>query len=102
MKIITANSFLKVCSGIAMVMLAASALFFSVKKAEASPYANFKPMPVGNGKYMFQYEVSQAQNGTFYWQILVWNTETGAFKVYNWNKDGNWEDNFEKGLPSLP
>jgi hypothetical protein len=102
MKNLNPNSFLKVCSGIAIVMLSVSALFFSVKTAEASPSRNLNyPMPVGNGKYMYSYTVDQAQNGDFFWHVMVWNTETGSFKCYYWNR-GEWVENFEKALPALP
>jgi hypothetical protein len=101
MKNLNSKSFLKVCSGVAMVMFAMAALFFSVKTAEAAPVKNFSPMPVGSGKYMYSYTVDQAQSGDFFWHILVWNTETGAYKCYYWNR-GAWVENFETPLPALP
>jgi hypothetical protein len=108
MKNLNSNSFFKVCSGIALVTASVALLFFSVNRSVAAPTTNVeafsKMMPPGaSGKYMFSYTVDQAQNGDYFWHLMVWNSETGAFKCFYWDRaEQNWVENFGKALPALP
>jgi hypothetical protein len=110
MKNFNSTSFFKACSGIALVILAASAFFFSIKPTQATPQnmpgLYNKPMPVaGAGKYSFDYNLGIDANNDFYWQVWVANTETGAYKCYRWDREEQkWVKMFNESmaLPELP
>ncbi len=109
MKNFNSSAFLKACSGIALVIFACAALFFSVKPAQASPQ-NFpgmlnKPMSAGSGKYQFIYNVGYDSNNNFYWQMIIGNSETGGYKAYRWSVDDQkWMKMFDEcvAFPELP
>ncbi|MBC7861840.1 MAG: hypothetical protein IAF38_02625 [Bacteroidia bacterium] len=108
MKNFNSTSFFKACSGVALVLFACSAVFFSVRPAQASPQ-NFNQfsktnLPVGNGKYNLTYSIGS--DGTkFYWHMVVFNTETGGYSAFSWDRDNQkWTKLFKENtsLPELP
>ena|SRR6478735_2679948 len=101
--------FFTVCCGVSITILSVAALLYATKPATASgvPQSNFvTPAPAaGSGKYVMQYDVGQAQNGSFYWQVFAYNSETGSYKAFYWDSDAQgWVENFasSKALPGLP
>ena len=109
MKKLNVTSFVKVCSGIALVVFSLAALMYTVKPSFAAPddKANFdKYISAGeNGKYALQYEIGQEASGSFFWHVFITNTETGNYKAYQWNrKDQVWEPLFANSVkfPGLP
>ena len=109
MKNLNATSFVKVCSGIALVVFSVAVLMYTVKPSFAAPVdkADFGKsiLAAGNGKYALQYHVGQETSGSFFWHVFITNTETGNYKAYQWNrKDQVWEPLFANSIkfPELP
>ena len=109
MKNLNATSFLRICSGIALVVFSLAALMYTVKPSFAAPVdkVNFgKYVPAGeNGKYALQYEIGQDASGSYFWHVFITNTETGNYKAYRWDKDDQvWKPLFANSVkfPGLP
>ncbi len=81
-----ANNFLKIATGISAIMLSASALFYTLSPARATSYI---PNTTSNvGRYMIDYNyIPNAYNGKALYSFLVWDTETGASRLYYYNYD---------------
>ena len=97
---------LSICGGISMVLIAASLFFISVKSSFASQPANnlksFTPTMV-SGKYMMSYQVFKYNDGTEGYNILVWDSETGAGKIYYYDKGEKKMKHWESGnIPASP
>lgn len=103
------KKFLAVCSGISMLLLSASAFFFSIKSSVAGNENNsFVKSSVfqaagGNGKYMMNYQVFKYQDGGEGYNVLVWDTQTGKAKIYYYDSSEKKMKVWEAGaIPSNP
>ena len=72
---------------ISAVLLSASLLFFSVKPANAqSPQPSFSSRMDDGRRYdAVSSNVSTGGGGSCYGNFLIWNTQTGAYKVVSYN-----------------
>lgn len=107
MKVI--NGIFKLMIGCAVVLFSVAAVIYSSQNAQAElpTHSNSALYQSGSsGKYQFDYSVGQVdQTGAFYWQVMIFNSETGAYKAYYWSKsDQTWYENFNSStpIPSLP
>ncbi len=85
----TSKKVMAVCTGISMILLSASAFFFSIKssfagsetKSEFVRSSVFQAVSA-NGKYMMNYQVFKYQDGGEGYNVLVWDTQSGKAKIY--------------------
>lgn len=59
----------------------------------------------GGGNYRMAFQTGTSNNGTWYWQVWVYNIHNGNYKAYYWSpQDQKWLENFDGStkLPSLP
>lgn len=102
----SANSISKLILSASILILSVSCLIYVSKNAQAEPLikTGFSP-DASHGKYMMQYLANVDANGNFYWHMLLWNSETGNYKTYRWDRDAQeWKGLFSdsKAFPALP
>lgn len=102
-----ANSIFKLMIGASVLILSVSVLFYTAKSANAEQRINTSNMmPAGvSGKYMIQYVANVDGEGAFFWQMVIWDTETGNYKAYRWDRDAqDWKALFNncKAFPAIP
>ncbi|UXP32316.1 hypothetical protein N6H18_18415 [Reichenbachiella agarivorans] len=92
------NQFLNVCTGISMVIVAASLFVFSVISLNAEPTPELFEQQQTNkiGKYMMCAVHSDAL------RVIVWDTETGNSKIYVRSRSGFKPNIADDQLPSDP
>jgi hypothetical protein len=85
----TSKKIMAACTGISMVLVAASLFFFSIKSSVAGNENNNSIVKSGiyqaggaNGKYMMNYQVFKYQDGGEGYNVLVWDTQSGKAKIY--------------------
>ncbi|MFM2018438.1 MAG: hypothetical protein RL007_2094 [Bacteroidota bacterium] len=81
---VTSNDILKVCAGIATVVLAFAAFNFSIAPAHATPPTPQEFIQSGTdkiGKYQMSMSVATQGDKTM-WAVIVWDTETGQSRTY--------------------
>jgi hypothetical protein len=85
----------------AILVFSLAAIIYTSNPAYANDYP---PTLQDSGKYKFQYATGVDKEGSFYWHLMAYNSETGKFKIYYWNRESQaWTENFNgKDLPSLP
>ena len=95
------NAVSKLILACSVLIFAFAALFYSTNNVIANDMPEFMQ---SGGKYHIQYIPGLNKNGNFYWHVMVYNNETGNFKVYYWDVPSqSWNENFSgKGLPELP
>lgn len=79
----SANSILKVCIGISVVVLSLAAFNLSISKANAAPTPqDFQEAGTNKiGKYQMTMAVASQDDKTM-WAITVYDTETGQARTY--------------------
>lgn len=87
------------------MVTASTATAGNVNVDNFDPNTNFAPPAVGNGKIMMDYtSVHVPSQDKTYYEVLVWNTETGESKLYFYSYDSKrfkpYEENVQ--LPSNP
>ncbi len=95
------TSFLQKCIGIALVsgtlLFGSAALIGTINPAKAD-----NPTVVNaTGKIMME-QNSWIQDGGLFYYILVWDTETGKSKMYNFSKSQGAFKTSNTQLPSSP
>lgn len=106
----TSKKIMSVCAGISMVLLSASAFFFSIKSSfagnEIKPeFTKSSVFQTGgaNGKYMMNYQVFKYQDGGEGYNVLVWDTQTGKAKIYYYDTSEKKMKVWVQGaIPSSP
>lgn len=106
----TSKKILSLSAGISMVLLSASAFFFSIKSSfagnEIKPeFTKSSMFQAGgaNGKYMMNYQVFKYQDGGEGYNILVWDTQTGRAKIYYYSSNDKKMKVWNEGaIPSSP
>ena len=81
---VTSNDILKVCAGIASVVLAFAAFNLSIAPANAAPPTPQEFIQSGTdkiGKYQMSMSVATQGDKTM-WAVIVWDTETGQSRTY--------------------
>lgn len=81
---VTSNDILKVCAGIASVVLAFAAFNLSIAPANATPPTPQEFIQAGTdkiGKYQMSMSVATQDDKTM-WAVIVWDTETGQSRTY--------------------
>lgn len=92
-------SFLKVCAGLSMMIVATALLIFATK---FNPVQADSPATTNaTGKIMMS-ESGFVHNGTALYHVLVWDTETGRSKLYNFNANGAKMAKSPYQIPSSP
>ena len=111
------TSFLKICTGISILLVSASLFVFSLSQAVANDSPKSFPVapelmnsPQESGKIMFNMYRNPIYNssGEFkYWEVdaIAWNTETGKSKLY-WfglkDNEYNWNESERFSFPENP
>lgn len=91
------NAFQKIGLTIAAIIFSCAALFYSINPAQAD-----NPTTINNtGKIMMD-QNTLAYNGTYYYHILAWDTETGKSKIYLFKSASSSFAPTSYQLPSSP
>jgi hypothetical protein len=85
----SSKKFMRVCTGISMVLVSVSIFFFSIKSSFAGHETNNSLVKSAiyqaggaNGKYMMNYQVFKYKDGGEGYNVLVWDTQSGKAKIY--------------------
>ena len=89
----SAKSAMYIMFGIASIIFAVGTFVNNPLKADQPNFTQ------NTGKYMM-HQNSFVHNGNYYYQILVWDTETGKSKLYDIDNGNLVKAQF--GLPSSP
>jgi hypothetical protein len=101
------DSIFKIMMGLSILILSVSLLVFATKSSyanENSSTTSFMPSEVGaTPKYTLQYNSGVDGNGNFYWQMVLFNPESGAYRAYQWS-NGGWAALFpaHQAFPEFP
>jgi hypothetical protein len=91
------NAFQKIGLTVAAILFSCAALFYSINPAQAD-----NPTTINNTGKIMMNQNSFVHNGTYYWHILAWDTETGKSKMYGFNKSTATLGSASYQLPSSP
>lgn len=91
------NAFQKIGLTVAAVVFAFSALIYTINPVQADAPAT----TAETGKIMMQ-QNSFLHNGNFYYHIIVWDTNTGKSKLYNFESSNGQFKKSNYQLPSSP
>ncbi|MBK6951263.1 MAG: hypothetical protein IPH24_04245 [Crocinitomicaceae bacterium] len=101
------DSIFKIMMGLSILILSVSLLVFATKSSYANDNSATTPyMPAEGGaasKYTLQYNSGVDGNGNFYWQMVLFNRESGAYRAYQWD-NGGWSPLFpgHQAFPEFP
>jgi hypothetical protein len=91
------NAFQKIGLTVAAILFSCAALFYSINPAQAD-----NPTITNEaGKIMID-QNSFVHNGTYYFHILAWDTETGKSKLYSYKQSSGTIGTTNYQLPSSP
>lgn len=79
------KNFLSICLGISAVLVSLSLFLFSIQQLRANDsndFLNPTTVPLNTGKYWMDLEIDVQENGVRNEKVIVWDTETGASKIY--------------------
>jgi hypothetical protein len=91
------NAFQKIGLTVAAVVFAFSALIYTINPAQADAPAT----TAETGKIMM-HQNSFVHKGFYYFHVLVWDTNSGKSKVYNFNTSSARFEKAPYQLPSSP
>ena len=93
----------------ACLSLGVAAVLYSASPAQANEGPSLsdfvKPNQEMNaGKYRMQYATGLTKDGSFYWHMMAYDTETAKMSLFYWDRKGQqWKMNFNgQQLPKLP
>ena len=92
------------CIGIAAIVFASAFLVRSIQPANAAPKPTdfFSEETGSSGRFHVQFCPGVDGNGSFYFEAMISDTQTGKSSVYKWNRDTQvWED-FFTGKDAIP
>jgi hypothetical protein len=102
------DSIFKIMMGLSILILSVSVLVFATKTSYANDAStqSIPYMPAEGGaasKYTLQYNSGVDGNGNFYWQMVLFNRESGAYRAYQW-VNGGWAELFpgHQAFPEFP
>jgi hypothetical protein len=101
------DSIFKIMMGLSVLILSVSLLVFATKSSYANDdnrATSFMPAEgVSSSKYTLQYNSGVDGNGNFYWQMVLFNAESGAYRAYTW-ANGGWSPLFpgHEAFPEFP
>jgi hypothetical protein len=89
------TKFLQACLGVGFVMFSLAAVLYTLQPLKADQPTNTNT----TGKILM-HQNSFVHDGNYYFQVVVWDSETGKSKFYN--MDNGKLDVAEFSLPSSP
>jgi hypothetical protein len=101
------DSIFKIMLGLSILILSVSLLVFATKTSYANDATTksipYMPAETVGGKYTLQYNSGVDGNGNFYWQMVLFNPESGAYRAYQW-ANGGWSALFpgHQAFPEFP
>lgn len=100
------DSIFKIMMGLSILILSVSLLVFATKSSYANDTSGIPYMPAEGGaasKYTLQYNSGVDGTGNFYWQMVLFNRESGAYRAYQWS-NGGWAELFpgHQAFPEFP
>jgi hypothetical protein len=94
--------FVEICKGIMFLLIGIGIASFGIASVTNNSAKADSPNTVNNSGKIMMSESGFLLNGTAMYHVLVWDTETGKSKLYNYNRNTSKLNTSEYQLPSSP